>query len=439
MTSVEATHPTLLPDEIARQVVLPEGHADETALFAAYAWLRRNAPLSQAKVEGYDTIWLVSKYADVREIERQPHIFTNGGGERPGTHNPILQNIAGDEYQRQLLGGSLRLIDSILYMDPPEHTAVKNVALDWFRPGNLNQWEGELRELAKAAVAGLVAGDAEIDIVKDFAVYFPLHVMMSLFGVPPEDEPRMMELTQDLFGAFDPAKLAGDTAAESSAAAAQMFCAIQDFFGYFDAMVEDRRARPRDDLATLIAVARQPDGEDYPKSYAYAWFIAIATAGHDTTSSTLSSILLALAQRPELLARVKSDLTLVPGLVDEGLRWSSPVKHFMRQALSDYPLRGQNIKTGDRVMLLYQSANRDEEAFADADTFDVDRHPNKHVAFGFGPHVCIGQYLAKLELKILLQELLPVLGGIELVSPPRVLSTNFVGGLQSLPVRLTFA
>ncbi|WP_370182352.1 cytochrome P450 [Rhodococcus wratislaviensis] len=429
----------LIPDAVARQVVLPEGHRDNDALFEAYRWLRENNPLGRAEVEGYDPIWLVSKHADIMEIERQPDIFTSAGGEDKGSVNPILANQAGDAFTKSINNGSLRILETLTYLDPPEHTAIKDIALDWFRPTNLAQWETVIRDLAKAAVARLLKTDGRIDFVKDFALHYPLHVIMSLFGVPESDEPRMMALTQEFFGTADPDAAREDVEPLTPDAAAKQWVAtIQDFYAYFERLLQDRRANPKDDLATIISVARDESGEYYPNEVAYGYFIAIATAGHDTTSSTLAGGMLELGRNPDLLAKAKADLALAPHIVNESLRWASPVKHFMRQATQDYTLRGRDIKKGDRFMLLYQSGNRDADAIPDPDRFDPTRRPNKHIAFGYGPHMCIGQHLAKLELRIMFEELLPHVESLELVDDTKMIQTNFVGGLKNMPVKIEF-
>lgn len=440
MTSTQAPTDSAVPDWVAKQVILAEGHRDEVALYEAYGWLRDNNPLGIGYVEGFDPIYLVSKHADIMEIERQPQIFTNGGGDKPGSENPILTNIAGDEFTKSLTGGSLRILETLPYLDPPEHTQVRNIAADWFRPRNLEQWETRIRALAKEAVDRLLRTDGELDFVQDFAKYYPLHVIMSLFGLPEADEPRMMSLSQDLFGTADPDAIREDIEPLSPAAAAQQWAAaVQDFYAYFDGLLQDRRANPRDDLATIIATARTEDGEYYPPETAYGYFVAVATAGHDTTSATLATGIQALAQNPELLQRIRNDLSLIPDWVNETLRWASPVKHFMRTALEPYQLRGRSINVGDRLMLLYQSANRDAEVFDDPDVFNIDRRPNKHIAFGYGPHLCIGMALAKQELRIMAEELLPKIASIELTGPAKVVQTTFVGGLKNLPVKITFA
>ncbi|GAA2864605.1 cytochrome P450 [Pseudonocardia halophobica] len=438
MTTTEKDTLTVVPEHIARRIVLPEGHRDEVALFEAYKWLRENAPLAIGEVEGYDPVYLVSKHADIMEIERKPHIFTSGGGEDKGSHNPILQNQAGDAFTKSLTGGSLRILETLTYLDPPEHTAIKDIANDWFRVANLKKWEDQIRTLAREAIDKyLHSGVNAIDFVQEFALYYPLHVIMTLFGVPEEDEPRMMGLTQEFFGTADPDAAREDVEPLTPEAAAQQWAAaIRDFYAYFDALVEDRRADPRDDLATIIANAKDESGEFHAKEFAYGWFIAIATAGHDTTSSTMASLIEALALFPDQLARVQADPALIPDLVNEGLRWASPVKQFTRQALEDHELRGQRIRKGDRFMLLYQSANRDADVFEAPEEFRLDRKHNRHIAFGYGPHMCIGQHLAKMELRIMLEELLPRIKGVRVTGERKVVQTNFVGGLKNLPVEL---
>ncbi|HEY1920599.1 MAG TPA: cytochrome P450 [Streptosporangiaceae bacterium] len=441
MTVTEYTQNRTVPDDIARQVVLPAGHRDDGPLFAAYQWLRDNAPLAQVVVEGYDPLWLVAKHADIMEIERQPAVFPSGGGDEPGAHNPILQNRAGDAFTRSLTGGSLRILETVTYLDPPEHTMVRDIAAQWFRPASLGKWEDRIRELARHAIAAsLHPGRNDLDIVAGFALTYPLHVIMTLLGVPATDEPRMMALTQEFFGTDDPDTRREDVTPLSPQAAAQQWsAAIKDFYAYFDALVESRRARPSDDLASIVANARRPDGEFFPKEVAYGWYIAIATAGHDTTSSTLAGILEALAQHPDQLAQAQADPALIPALVNEGLRWAAPVKHFVRQASRDYELRGQQIARGDRLMLLYQSANRDADVFDAPGEFRLDRQPNRQIAFGHGPHMCVGHHLAKLELRVMLEELLPRLVSLDVTGERKVVQTNFVGGLRRLPMRVEIA
>lgn len=428
---------TKVPQEIANQIVLPTGHLDEEALFKAYEWLRNNAPLSKVEVEGYDPLWLVTKHADILEIERQPELFPNGGGpDNPGTHNPILNTKAGDEYTIKV-HGSLRPLESLQMMDPPEHTMVRDIAQGWFRPVELKKWNTRIRNLADKVISRhLQPGINELDFAQDFAWFYPLHVVMSLFGVPEEDEPHIMKLAHERFGINDPeSRREGIDGDSPTAAAEQNLANIQDFSAYYTGMIHKLRERPADNLASLIANARMDNGEYYPIETCIGYYIAISGAGHDTTSTTASVIFEQLAKHPDQLEAVQNDLSLLPTLINEGLRWASPVKHFVHQAATDYDLRGQRIEKGDRLMLLFQSANRDEDIFDDPTAFRHDRKPNPHIAFGSGPHSCLGQPLARLELRILFEQLLPRVRNIELLEGRKVLQTNFVGGVKSLPVR----
>lgn len=185
MTTIESTEIASIPDEIARQIVLPEGHSDDTKLHEAYRWLRENQPLAQGRVEGYDPLWLVSKHADLMEIERQPHIFSAGGGETKGSHNPILANQAGDEFTKKLTGGSLRILDALPYLDPPEHTTIKDVAFDWFRPANLKKWEERIRETAKDSVDRLIVTKSHTATVLRGADQVRIRLVLGQVGPVP--------------------------------------------------------------------------------------------------------------------------------------------------------------------------------------------------------------------------------------------------------------
>lgn len=431
MTTELDTRPAI-PDEIARAVMLAESHTDEQVFYSAYKWLRDNNPVGLAKLEGFDPIWLVTKHADIMEVEKQPDLYTSG------VENPILNDQASDDFFRSMNNGSLRVMDMVVYHDPPEHTKLRKVTAQWFMPRNLRTFEDRIRGLAQEAVDKLMKSDEEVDIVQDFALHFPLHVIMTLLGVPEEDEPRMLTLTQELFGGNDPERQREEHKLEPDAAARMWMAAIQDFYAYFSELSEHRRKDPRDDLLSLIANA-EVDGQPLPESQCNGYYLAIATAGHDTTSSTISGAMRAFAENPDQLALVKSDHSLIPGLVDECIRWVTPVKHFMRAASRDTVLRGQEIKSGDRLMLCYPSANRDEDVFDNPNTFDITRKPNKHIGFGYGPHMCLGQHVSKLELRILFEELLPKIESVQLVGEPKLAQANFVGGLTSLPVRITKA
>jgi cytochrome P450 len=256
---------------------------------------------------------------------------------------------------------------------------------------------------------------------------FPLQVILAILGLPEADYPRMLQLTQELFGATDPDVSRGTSLADLEAI-------LTDFFAYFTTLTADRRETPTEDLASMIANA-ELDGHPLGDLETISYYVIIATAGHDTTSSAMAGGMQALIDHPDQLARLRGDMSLLPTAVDEMIRWVSPVKHFMRTARTDYELGGKRIKAGDWLMLSYVSANRDEAEFAAPFTFDVGRTPNHHLAFGFGPHFCLGTQLAKMELESLFGAILPRLEQVDLAGRPQLTKAIFVNGHRSLPIR----
>ena len=259
------------------------------------------------------------------------------------------------------------------------------------------------------------------------AVHYPLYVIMALLGIPESDFPRMLKLTQELFGNADP-----DLAREGGGGDAMT--TLLEFFEYFQHLIEDRRAHPTDDLASVIANATV-DGEPIGILEVIGYYVIIATAGHDTTSSAISGGLAALLGSPDQLKLLSTDSSFVPTAVEEMLRWVSPVKQFMRTAKHAQVVGGVAIPEGGQVVLSFPSANRDEAVFDHADVFDITRNPNRHVAFGFGAHYCLGTHLARLETRAFYEELVPRIVDIELAGEPEFMKTLFVGGPKRVPVR----
>jgi cytochrome P450 len=284
-----------------------------------------------------------------------------------------------------------------------------------------------VRELAKRHVDRMAALGGECDFAAQISMDYPLYVILSLLGLPESDFAFMRTLTQELFGNADP-----DKARDMDPAA--VIAVVEDLFAYFGKLAVQRRARPTEDIASTIANARV-DGEHLNDQDTISYFIIIATAGHDTTSGALAGGIQALAEHPDQLRRLKADPGLVPAAVDEIIRWTTPVTSFMRTATEDYTLRGVRIRAGDSLLLSYPSGNRDEDVFEDPFSFDIGRTPNKHLAFGFGVHYCLGAALAKMEIAAFLQELLPRLDTLALAGQPALAATNFVGGLKRLPLR----
>jgi alpha-terpineol hydroxylase len=434
MTSASTGERTRVPDDIARAVVLPESYGNEKEItYPAFAWLRQNMPVGRAFVEGYDPLWLVTKFDDIMTVERDHSLFN------ATMNNPILNTQAGDAFLRSLTpDGSIRYLDALPFLDPPEHTEIKAATSNWFTPKNVAKYTDRIRQIAREDVEKLLSYDGECDWATDFALYYPMRVILGLFGIPQEDLPLMLKLTQDFFGANDPDEKRDDIEVSPEAAARQFQAAFADFFAYFDQFTEDRRANPKDDLMTVLANARI-NGEYLPNGVVNGSYLQVATAGHDTTSSTISGAALAMARHPDQWEKVRDDHSLIPKMVEEAVRWTSPVKHFTRSASDDTVLHGVEIKKGERLMLNYPSGNRDEDYFTNAHEFDLKRSPNKHLGFGFGGHMCIGQHIARLEMVILFEELLPKIKTIELTGEPKPVKTNFVSSYKSLPVKFTKA
>lgn len=422
------TDSVIIPDEIAFKAIDPKSYADDS-VHEAFRWLRANNPLGKAQLEGIYPFWLVTKHADILEVSRQNDLFHSG--DMPTT----FTTKEADEKVRAMTGGSPHLVRTLVQMDAPDHPKYRVMTQSWFLPQNIRKLEDRIRQIAREHVDRMAALGGECDFVNEIALYYPLRVIMEILGVPPEDEPRMLKLTQELFGAQDP-ELNRDKQAEmgSPEAMAAIQAVIADFFMYFKGITDDRKANPREDVASVIANG-QLDGQPINDFEAMSYYVIVATAGHDTTSSSTAAAIWGLAANPGEFAKVKADPSLIPGLVDEAIRWMTPVKHFMRSATADTELGGRKIAKGDWLWLAYPSGNRDEEVFTDGDAFRIDRKEGKHLAFGYGAHLCLGQHLAKMEMRILFEELLPRLKSLELNGEPKLAQASFVGGPKTLPIK----
>jgi cytochrome P450 len=425
-----ATPEIHVPDDVAATLVDPSAYAGPR-IHETYAWLRANNPLGVAQPEGYDPFWVVTRHADILEISRQNALFHSGD------KATTIVSAAGDARIRQMTGGSPHLVRSLVQMDAPDHPKYRILTQAWFLPQNIRKLEDRIRTIARASVDRMLASGGECDFVSEVALHFPLHVIMEILGVPEEDEPRMLMLTQELFGAADP-----DLGREEKESDPLDMGAIQgvlaDFYQYFAKISADRRTHPREDLATLIATS-EIDGRPISEFEAMSYYVIVATAGHDTTSSTTAGAMQALCEHPDQLAWLQADPARIPGLIDEAIRWTTPVKTFMRSATEDAEVGGRAIAKDDWLMLCYASGNRDETVFEKANEFHADRSPNRQLAFGYGAHLCLGQHLAKMEMRILYEELLPRLKSIELAGEPRMSQAVFVNGLKSLPIRFAAA
>ena len=407
-------------DPAAKVLADPTAYADDERLHTALTHLRANNPVAWVDNPPYRPFWAITKHADIMAVERANDLFIS-------EPRPVLTTAAADDLAKEQLDAGMGL-RTLIHMDDPHHRKVRTIGADWFRPKAMRDLKIRVDELAKRYVDKMRDIGPECDFVTDIAVDFPLYVIMSLLGLPEEDFPRMHALTQEMFGGDD------DEYKRDGGSLEDQLAVLLDFFTYFAKLTASRRENPTGDLASAIANG-SIDGAPLSEVDTASYYVIVASAGHDTTKDAISGGLHALIANPGELERLRNDPGLMPTAVEEMIRWSTPVKEFMRTATADTTVRGVDIAKGDSVYLAYVSGNRDEEVFTDPFRFDVGRDPNKHVAFGYGVHFCLGAALARMEMNSLFTELLPRLASIELAGTPELSATTFVGGLKHLPIR----
>jgi cytochrome P450 len=421
------------PEELARQVIDGNAYAEWNGLLDTFDWLREHMPVARIEAEEpgiFDPFWLITCYDDVMRISKDNAGFLNHP--RP----VVFSTIDAIEFARKATGSDM-LVDSLVTFDAPIHPKYRRLTQDWFMPRNLRSIEDRIRDLARRTVERMIAAGPEIDFAREVSAPYPLHVVMQILGVPEADEPRMLMLTQQLFGGQDP-DLSGSGMAEMTTEQITMLVAgaVKGFEDYFAALAAEKRANPTSDVASLIANA-EVDGEPLNDRDLMGYYIILAAAGHDTTSASTAGAMLALARDPEQFARVKADRALLPGIVEEAIRWTTPVQHFMRTAAEDTEIAGQPIAKGDWLMINYVAANHDPSQVDNPRKFEAARSPNRHLAFGAGAHQCLGLHLARLEMRLLFEALLDRIEAVELAGEPRRSTSTFVGGLKTQPLRVT--
>jgi len=407
-------------DEAAKVLADPTAYADDTRLHAALTHLRANNPVAWVDNRPYRPFWAITKHADIMAIERANNLFLS-------EPRPLLSTAEADDFAKAQLAAGTGL-RTLIHMDDPHHRKVRAIGADWFRPKAMRDLKVHVDELAKRYVDRMRDIGPECDFVTEIAVNFPLYVIMSLLGLPEEDFPRMHMLTQEMFGGDD------EEYNKRGQSPEEQLQILLDFFTYFSQLTASRREHPTEDLASAIANGRI-DGEPLSDVDTASYYVIVASAGHDTTKDAISGGLLALIENPSELERLRQDMDLMPTAVEEMIRWTTPVKEFMRTAAEETTVHGVHIAKGESVYLAYVSGNRDEEVFDEPFRFDVGRDPNKHVAFGYGVHFCLGAALARMEMASLYSELIPRLESIELAGKPELSATTFVGGLKHLPIR----
>ncbi|GGE13008.1 cytochrome P450 [Polymorphobacter glacialis] len=414
-------------------LVNPQATADGS-VHNVYNRLRDEDPVHWCEPTGYRPFWAITRHADITTVSKANSRFIN-------SKRTYLAPAEAEKWTLDTVGDT-HLFRSLVDLDDPLHMKLRRLTHDWFLPANLRKLEPMISAVAKDHVDRMAAMGGECDFVNEVALFYPLRVIMRILGIPESDEPMMLRMTQELFGAQDPDVVArsklittgAGMQAGSGNPQVDLFQLAQEYFAYFGAITADRRANPRDDLSTIIANG-MVDGAPIGDREAMSYYVITATAGHDTTSSTASGGLEQLIRNPEQLAKLKADPSLIPSAVEEMIRWVTPVKHFMRTASEDTELNGKMIRAGDGLGIFYWSGNRDERAFADPFSFKVDRSPNAQTAFGNGVHMCLGLHLARLEIRLLFAELLPRLESIALAGEPKNSIANFVSGLKTLPIK----
>jgi len=404
-------------EEAGRAFLSGATYTEPAVFHAAAARLRRDDPVHRVEHPDFNPFYVISRHGDVHDIEVRHATMLNAP-------RAILGTKQADE-NRRLQG---HLVTSLVQMDDPAHRLHRQLTAEWFLPKNLARLQSHLDDLARRSLDQMIAAGGRCDFAADIAMQFPLYVILTILGLPESDYPRMLQLTQELFGAEDPEY------ARDEDRLASLKQTVAEFVTYFDALTATRQAEPADDLASVIANGII-DGRPIGHREQLGYYIIVATAGHDTTSNSMSGGLLALIEHPEELDRLRRDPSLLSTAVDEMIRWTSPVKHFMRTATQDHEIAGTTVHAGEDVLLSYWSANFDDRVFTDPFRFDVSRSPNKHLAFGFGIHYCLGAMLARMELKAMFTALIPRLRHIELDGTPEWTRSTFVSGLKRLPVR----
>jgi len=378
----------------------------------AFRRLRRENPVSWQDEEEGTGFWSITKFDDVQSCSRNHRVFSSG------LKSCFMFDSPPEDLERMQL--------MMVNMDPPRHTKLRAIVNKGFTPVRMRAIELHVREVCRKIIDN-VAERGECDFVTNIAAELPLQVIAELLGVPLEERQKVFDWSNRLIGFDDPEF---QTSMEDGKLAAA------ELYVYANQLAEERRNNPKDDLTSILMNA-EVEGEKLSELEFDLFFLLLAVAGNETTRNLISGGMLKLIENPAERARLIADRSLLPTAVEEMLRMVSPVMHFRRTATQDIEVGGRKIREGDKVILWYVSANRDEDVFADPDRFDVGRTPNDHLAFGIGQHFCLGANLARLEIHIMFEELLARLPDIELAGPVRRLRSNFINGIKSMPVRFT--
>jgi cytochrome P450 len=367
--------------------------------------------------------WAVTRYDDLTAVHMDWETFSSEIGA-----------VGLEELDTE----QLEIRNSMLETDPPRHTEMRQICSKRFSARGVGKYEDWIREVASDVLDRALRSAEPFDFVANISRELPIRFLCSIFTVPQDDAPKLIEWGDQMIANQDPdlsAAVVDRVDTEEYRLLPFRSPTARKVFDYADRQRDLRLSEPADDVIAALSAA-QSEGVLNDREY-HNYFALLMIAGNETTRHTISAGMLALMEHPDQLELLHDEPERIPNAVEEILRWATPVLHFRRTATRDVDMRGQQIKAGDKVVTWYISANRDEQVFPDPYRFDVTRRPNDHVTFGpGGPHFCLGAHLARLETKVLFQELLPRLESIELAGPAERIRSNFVNGIKRMPVRV---
>ncbi len=404
--------------------------------------LRKESPVhwneGDERTNGF---WSITKYNDILQVSRHPEIFVSSRGiAGPGLRPEFIEKLMADAATApQVQAANQQGNVSIITMDPPRHVKMRRLVNKGFTPRAVNAMEGQIRQITNE-ILDEVAKKGSCDFVTDVAAQLPLAVICGMAGLEKKDWPMMFELTNSVLGSSDPeyqTTVPEEQRGSPEAARQTAMMGRMRMVQYFAEVLEDRRKNPREGDLVSILLEAEVDGEKLTQQDILAFCFLLILAGNETTRNAISGGLKVLCENPDQKAKLLADMSLIEPAVEEICRWTSPLHHMSRYCVEDTEVGGQKIKAGDRVMMWYLSANRDEDIFEDPYRFDITRTPNEHLAFGIGEHFCLGAGFARKELKVMFEELFRRFPDIELDGPAERLRSNFINGIKHLPVRFT--
>jgi cytochrome P450 len=391
---------------------------------ATFARLRTDDPVSWWEEEQGSGFWAVTRYQDILTVSHNTRVFSSARGIR-------LEDMKEDE---------LHARRTMMELDPPEHTNYRRIVQPPFTNKEVMAVENGIQLLAKAVVDD-VSGKSEIDFVDQIARQLPMRILGKILGIPDKDGPWLVRQGDALIGNTDPeftTHPVDKVDTDEYRLLPFRSPVSRDLFAYALEQARSRHEKPSDDLISRLLQPKR-DGEHLTDHEFQNFFTLLVAAGNDTTRYSMAAGLLALIEHPEQLAQLRDDPSLLPSATEEILRWGTVTMHFRRTATTETDLAGKAIKAGDKVLLWFISGDYDERQFPDPFRFDIKRSPNEHLAFGLkSPHKCIGEHLARVEIRVLLAELLPRLAKIDVHGKVERLRSNFISGIKHLPLKLSW-